>query len=94
MTLAELKRTLKPGTKLTVVHTYLGPVKFRRTVNQVFPTRMTLWGHGDPDDRLKLGSLSHMDFGLARNFESVANGFRFYDNNDHGAYVEYKWGWL
>jgi hypothetical protein len=95
MTLAELKRRIKPGVELTLVNNPKGPCRIRRTVVKAQGNAMACSGHGDPGDGLnkaKPGALSWMWWPKASGLEGTEKGFRIYDPHDRGFFVEYEWG--
>jgi hypothetical protein len=95
-TLAALKRTLKPGMQLTLVHTFRGDRRVRRTVAKVQSNAMACSGHGDPGDFFRPvmpNQYSWLYFGKASDYEATEKGFKFYERDDmHEDYVEYEWG--
>lgn len=94
-TLAALKRTLKPGMELTLVHTFRGHCRIRRTVAKVQSNAMACAGYGDPGDFMKPepGRYSWLYFGKASQYEATDKGFKFYEDDEgDDAYVEYEWG--
>lgn len=92
-TLTALKRTLKPGMELTLVHTFRGDCRVRRTVQHVQTNAVVLITHGDPGDLAKNDSESWLYFGRGADYHATPKGFKFDDNDDmHEGYIEYEWG--
>lgn len=84
MTVAELKRRLVPGTKLTLVHTLLGPTRKER---HVFETRSRDCVMYVPEKDAN----SYLQWPKASQLEATPRGFRIREDGEIAA--EYEWGW-
>lgn len=84
MTVAELKRRLVPGTKLTLINCLMGPCQKLRTVERIRSKHFVFHAHEKNRE-------SVLQCPKASQLIETENGFRIL--NDGEIAVEYVWGW-
>ncbi len=87
MTLAELKRRLAPGTKVTLIHSAMGPCEKRRTVARLLSKQVAFQPEGGTE-------LSYLPFPAAKDIRETADGFEVHFPDDSNIMVAYRWGWV
>lgn len=89
MTVAELKRRLVPGTKLTMVRNVTGPTP--RLLRQVFERRSAECVMYVPEKDAN----SYLRWPKAAGLEETEKGFRIWEGtgSKRTLMVEYEWGW-